>query len=252
MPSMTPISRNHEENLEENTGDILRTGDILTPTGEITPVKSALNNTQNLEIGDTRDSGVIFQPEGLDVVEKVDGGVMTTKSLLVSSTSSSYQHNRAIVNSIQYAQAVGRKTRFVPKKITTSEKCILSVRIEDFFHDDPKLPWQSSLDHSLEESPCYSIIEKEQIKSIGQTYYRCRIQPDVWNIDLLGIENHCKYYEPDKHKTEILKRLDQNQNQMVSKSEDCILGDCGAISSAYFLRASMNLDSNSDLSELVL
>jgi hypothetical protein len=44
MPSMTPISRNHEENLEENTGDILRTGDILTPTGEITPVKSALLN----------------------------------------------------------------------------------------------------------------------------------------------------------------------------------------------------------------
>jgi hypothetical protein len=63
MPPMTPVGRNHEENLEENTGDILSTGDILTPTDEITPVKHTQNHTQNLEIGDTGNNGVIFQPD---------------------------------------------------------------------------------------------------------------------------------------------------------------------------------------------
>jgi hypothetical protein len=101
IPPITPVGRNHEENKEENTGDILSIGDILTRTDEITPVKSAQNHTQNLEIGDTGDNGVIFQPKRLDDIEKVDGGAITTTSLFVSSTSS-YQHNRDIVNNIQY------------------------------------------------------------------------------------------------------------------------------------------------------
>jgi hypothetical protein len=62
-----------------------------------TPVKSAQNHTQNLEIGDTGDNGVIFRPKRLDDIEKVDGGTMTTTS-------------------------VGRKMRLVPKEIMTYEK----------------------------------------------------------------------------------------------------------------------------------
>jgi hypothetical protein len=78
-------------------------------------------------------------------------------------------------------------------------------QIEDFFHDDPDVPWEPLLEHELEQSPCYYIIEKDNFKASGQTYYYCKIHPEVWNINLVGIEHHCKYKDPDLHKSEALR-----------------------------------------------
>jgi hypothetical protein len=91
---------------------------------------------------------------------------------------------------------------------TTSmmNKDTMLAEIEEFFHDNPDTPWQPLPEHNLEQSPCYYIIEKDRFKS-GQTYYRCKIHPEVWNINLVGIEHHCKYKDPDLHKSEVLRLI---------------------------------------------
>jgi hypothetical protein len=75
--------------------------------------------------------------------------------------------------------------------------------VEDFFYDDPDLPWQALPEHTLEHSPCYPIIERDKN---GKIYY-CKLHPNIWNINLESIEHHCKYKEPGEHKTEILKLI---------------------------------------------
>ncbi|CAN5511570.1 hypothetical protein BH18THE2_BH18THE2_27650 [soil metagenome] len=89
-------------------------------------------------------------------------------------------------------------------------------RIEDFFSGDPNLPWQPLPEHTIEESPCYHIIETDEFKSpdttTGTTYYRCKIHPMIWNFDFEEIEYHCKYQEPGIHKSEILRLLHSNIN----------------------------------------
>jgi replicative DNA helicase Mcm len=74
-------------------------------------------------------------------------------------------------------------------------------QVEEFFCDNPTLPWQPLPEHSLEESPCYPIISKK-----GKFYY-CKVHPSIENIYLETIEHHCKYKEPDVHKSEILRLL---------------------------------------------
>jgi hypothetical protein len=71
--------------------------------------------------------------------------------------------------------------------------------IEDFFHDDPNLPYRSLPEHGLEDSPCHPIIEKKG------NFYCCKLHTDIQNICLESIEHHCKYKEPESHKSEILK-----------------------------------------------
>ena len=94
------------------------------------------------------------------------------------------------------------------KRITT---------IEDFFHDDPNLPWKPLPKHTLVQSPCYPIIGKRiyynsninektrEFRSIDRYY--CKIHPNMESINLESIEHHCKYKEPDKHKAAILQFL---------------------------------------------
>jgi hypothetical protein len=74
-------------------------------------------------------------------------------------------------------------------------------RIEDFFYNEPELPWRPLPKHLLRQSPCYPIIKFD-----GNFYY-CIIHPNVWNIHLESIEHHCKYKEPEKHKAVILIRI---------------------------------------------
>ena len=62
-------------------------------------------------------------------------------------------------------------------------------RVEDFFRDASDLPYQSLPQHTLEQSPCYSIIDRE-----GEFYY-CKLHPKERNIYLQSIEHHCKYKE---------------------------------------------------------
>ena len=42
-------------------------------------------------------------------------------------------------------------------------------------------------------------------------WYYCRLHPNFKNINLSSIEHHCRYHEPDRHKTEILKLLSEIQ-----------------------------------------
>ncbi|MFL6367142.1 MAG: hypothetical protein ACJ72T_01145 [Nitrososphaeraceae archaeon] len=35
------------------------------------------------------------------------------------------------------------------------------ISVEEFFNDDPSLPYQSLPPHSLEQSPCYPVIDKK-------------------------------------------------------------------------------------------
>ena len=75
------------------------------------------------------------------------------------------------------------------------------VSVEWFFHDVADLPYQPLPEHSLEQSPCYHIIGK------NQKLYFCRLHQEVKNVNLESIEHHCKYKDPDYHKSEILKLL---------------------------------------------
>jgi hypothetical protein len=83
--------------------------------------------------------------------------------------------------------------------------------IENFFFDDPGvaplIPWKSLPEHTLEQSPCYPII------SIHHKYrlsiYYCRLHPHIQNMYLESIEHHCKFSEPQLHKSEILRLLEK-------------------------------------------
>jgi hypothetical protein len=83
--------------------------------------------------------------------------------------------------------------------------------IDDFFCNKPCSTWEPLPEHSLEESPCYTIIDKDQMKATGQTYYRCKVHPDVWSIDVIAIEHHCKYNNPEIHKSAILQKAEREK-----------------------------------------
>jgi hypothetical protein len=67
------------------------------------------------------------------------------------------------------------------------------ITLEDFY-SNPSWPFP---EHDLEQSPCRPIIDTGKLETMEKTFYRCKIHPNVWNIDLIGIEHHCKYQEPD-------------------------------------------------------
>jgi hypothetical protein len=60
MTPMTPVGQNHEGNMQENTGVILGTGDIMTPVNKMSPVENGQNHAQNIQIGETGETGDIF------------------------------------------------------------------------------------------------------------------------------------------------------------------------------------------------
>ena len=84
------------------------------------------------------------------------------------------------------------------------------ISIKDFFLDNPyispKNPWIPISNHSLEESPCYPII------GISNKYrvplYYCELHPGFKNINLECIEHHCRFSNPQMHKSEITKCLE--------------------------------------------
>jgi hypothetical protein len=76
------------------------------------------------------------------------------------------------------------------------------VSVEWFFRDVADLPYEPLPEHSLEQSPCYPIIGRNNNK-----LYFCGLHPEVKNVYLDSIEQHCKYKDPDYHKSEILKLL---------------------------------------------
>jgi hypothetical protein len=110
-------------------------------------------------------------------------------------------------------------TEDVGSATSMMNKDTMLAKIEEFFHDNPDTPWQPLPEHNLEQSPCCYIIEKERFKTSGQTYYRCKIHPEVWNINLVGIEHHCKYKDPDLHKSEALQSTSMMHTNVSSGEE---------------------------------
>ena len=70
--------------------------------------------------------------------------------------------------------------------------------IEEFFYDEGQ-PYRPPPPHTLDESPCKSIIRMDD-----HSFYYCTLHPEVRNIHLESIEHHIKYKYPEMHKSEIL------------------------------------------------
>ena len=90
-----------------------------------------------------------------------------------------------------------------PSEPSASVESTAIVSVERFFNDVADSPYQPLPEHSLEQSPCYPIIGRNNNNGL----YFCRLHPEVKNVNLDPIEHHCKYKEPDVHKSEILKLL---------------------------------------------
>lgn len=85
--------------------------------------------------------------------------------------------------------------------------------IDEFFKETDK-PYSALPSHSLEQSPCYPIIGARPAGRHIIMYY-CEIcRPEfandsaVANTSLTSIEHHCEYKDPERHKAEILARLE--------------------------------------------
>ncbi len=87
---------------------------------------------------------------------------------------------------------------------TSQQSAIILTRdlVEEFFYDDGG-PYCPPTPHTLDESPCKSIIRITQ-----DNFYYCTVHPDIQNIHLESIEHHIKYKDAELHKSEILKLLD--------------------------------------------
>jgi hypothetical protein len=92
-------------------------------------------------------------------------------------------------------------TLIKPSEPSASVESTAIVSVERFFHDVADLPYQPLSEHTVEQSPCYSIIGRN-----NRSYF-CRLHPEFKNVYLDSIEQHCKYKDPDYHKSEILKLL---------------------------------------------
>src|SRR5206468_8456138 len=78
------------------------------------------------------------------------------------------------------------------------------ISADEFFkdyHNDNNSPWQPLPSHSLEQSPCYPVIGTKPYN--GNVCYYCKIHPNIENIHLDSIEQHCRYTEPERHKTRV-------------------------------------------------
>ena len=70
--------------------------------------------------------------------------------------------------------------------------------INDFFYDDPTMPYTPLQDHELAQSLCYPIIDKKE------NCFYCRLHPAIRNVHLESIEHHIKYKGPAAYKSALL------------------------------------------------
>jgi hypothetical protein len=73
-------------------------------------------------------------------------------------------------------------------------------QIDKFFFDGTNSRYRSPAEHTLEESPCKSIIRID-----SHSFYYCTLHPDILSIHLESIEHHCKFKDGEMHHSEILK-----------------------------------------------
>lgn len=92
----------------------------------------------------------------------------------------------------------------------TNPSCASHPNIESinqFFYDEPYMPYQPPPPHELEDSPCKSIIRFDKHSLL----YNCILHPDFQSYHLESIEHHIKFKNPEMHKSEILKLLNMYQ-----------------------------------------
>jgi hypothetical protein len=174
------------------------------------------NETVKLEDNQTdRDVGI----EGIDNTEDDDN-----HNKIVSQTDSDTSHlssrhddihleNAEIDQSLTNTNNQMRKaitgTSTYPHTNNLSQLSHLSQptkeKIAEFFYDDQELPYRPPLPHTLDESPCRSIIRID-----NHSLYYCTLHPEVRSYHLDSIEHHMKYKNGDLHESEILKLLDIN------------------------------------------
>jgi hypothetical protein len=96
------------------------------------------------------------------------------------------------------------------------------ISIKDFFYDEcsitPENPWKSLPKHSLEQSPCYPIIGIHNKYRVP--FHYCKLHPDVENIYLETIEHHCKFCNPEFHKSEVLRLLKKILESHVARNKE--------------------------------
>jgi hypothetical protein len=93
-----------------------------------------------------------------------------------------------------------------PSGLSASVESTSIVSVERFFHDVADLPYQTLPEHSLEQSPCYPIIARNN----NNRLYFFRLHPEVKSVYLESIEHNCKYNDPDDQQSEI-KPLSTNK-----------------------------------------
>lgn len=99
-----------------------------------------------------------------------------------------------------------RKATSATHSSITNPTCPSQPNIESinqFFYDEPFLPYQPPPPHELEDSPCKSIIRFDKHSLL----YHCILHPDIQSYHLESIEHHIKFKNPEIHKSEILKSL---------------------------------------------
>src|SRR5690349_24616212 len=83
--------------------------------------------------------------------------------------------------------------------VVAESNIVETMSIDKFFYDDQTLQYKPFQDHSLEQSPCYNIIDKKE------NYFYCKLHPGIRNIHLKSIEHHIKYKDPEVHRAELLR-----------------------------------------------
>lgn len=84
------------------------------------------------------------------------------------------------------------------------------ISVEEFFYEDPNTPRKPLSEYNLKQSPCCPLIDIRRYHNYKIPFYYCKLHPDIENAYLESIEHHCKYKDPDVHKSEILRLLSIN------------------------------------------
>jgi hypothetical protein len=117
---------------------------------------------------------------------------------MIGSGSSTNENGDAEAGSFsQFRKADGAAISI--KKITTNQSHVSMEEIDKFFIDDPDSIYRSPPEHTLEESPCKSIIK---IDKNGDFY--CIFHPDIKYTNLETVEHHIKYSDSEFHKSKLL------------------------------------------------
>ena len=203
IPPVSTASENHAQNQAESAVDIDGVIDVSTTAAKMSTGISTGNHIQDNSSVDIVDRCDIIRSS-----QKAEHGNAHTNGKTVNLSE--------ITNSMKIGQ--GYQARNNGFNFNTI------ISLEQFFNNDPDQSNQTIQTHSLEESPCYPIINS---KIEGRyIWYYCKLHPDFKNISLSSIEHHCRYHEPDRHKAEILKLISRNQElHRVTESSSDDLAD---------------------------